>query len=344
MNVTVAKNNGYWQARWTDRLGRRKGKSLGPCSRISERAAKKLAQKIQHENDTGQAPGNAPRLQEHCERVPAVRTELADRTKELYRQTSDRLMKFFAPHTRIDKITPSDASDWRAFLSNELSETSVCLHVRNAKSMFKLAVDEGLIRFNPFARLRSAPPTPDKDWAHIDLEDTFPRLIKACRNHQERMLIGLARLAGLRRSEIFRLKWEHVDLDRRRITIINPRRYQDSKHRRRQTPIRQELHTLLFDAWMDQDYNRTHVCPESGTVPTVAIRAIARRAGVKMWADCLHTLRKNCETDWYGLHRPHAVTEWLGNSTGVAEKHYVRAEDADFDRVIDTKSATNDRQ
>ena len=69
-------------------------------------------------------------------------------------------------------------------------------------------------------------------------------------------------------------------------------------------------------------------------------RVIAKRAGLEPWSKPCHTLRKNCETDWSAELPLHIVTEWLGNSPAVAIKHYIRAENTDFEKITAAPDAS----
>ena len=54
-----------------------------------------------------------------------------------------------------------------------------------------------------------------------------------------------------------------------------------------------------------------------------------RLAGIEPYTKPCHTLRKNCETDW------------LGNGPQVALAHYLRTEDALFDKAAGVNSNEN---
>ena len=215
-------------------------------------------------------------------------------------------------------------------MSTTLSEATVCRRVREAKTIFRSATDEDIIASNPFDRLRSKSPDPDKDWAYVDML-TLQKLLDACDREGWRLLLALCRMAGLRQGEALRLRWPHVDLDARRLVVENPGRYRTSKKRRREVPIGPELYALLRRA-------RWKVSEDEGCViqdicaPNLwrDFHVIARRAGLTPWARWCHTLRKNCETDWAGRFPIHVVAEWLGNSPEVAMRHYLRAEPRDY--------------
>jgi len=89
----------------------------------------------------------------------------------------------------------------------------VCLHVRNAKTIFNHAVRDDLILLNPFGRLKSTAAEPDKDWKYVRLEE-LDKLLDACQNVGWKMLIALCRLAGLRRGGALQLLWSDINWEK----------------------------------------------------------------------------------------------------------------------------------
>jgi len=151
------------------------------------------------------------------------------------------LTEFFGSEIRIDRITRATASNWRTAMARgelrfnrygrPLAEASVCIHVRNAKTIFNHAVRDDLISFNPSHRLKGTAREPDKDWKYITLEE-LDKLLNACPNRSWKMLIALCRLAGLRRGEALELMWSDIDWQNHRLTVIA-----EKTGRRRVVPI-----------------------------------------------------------------------------------------------------------
>ena len=210
-----------------------------------------------------------------------------------------------------------------------MADATVCRSVRDAKAIFRMAVDEDLLPFNPFDRLRSTPPPPDRTWQYVSVE-MLGQLFKACPTDAWRRLLGLCRLAGLRQGEALRLLWKDVDLRTRQIVVVNPGRYRTTKHRTRRVPAVPLLHDLLTKGTRRESGDRPVVAGLCRTNLWRDFRVILRCAGIRPWKKWCHTLRKNCETDWAERFPIHVVAEWLGNSPEVALRHYVRAESHHF--------------
>ncbi len=328
--VTLSKNGAYWQARWTDRRGIHRGKGLGRTDQVSKRAAMKKVRRIQSDFDANKAVAEkAPTLQAFCHKYLAQRPDLACRTRRSYDLTIKVLGAYFGPGRRLSDVTADESADWRSSL---VGESSACQHTRNAKAIFEDARKREIIAVNPFQALQSTPPDPDKDWFYVD-EPTLDRMLAACKNDDQRLLLAIARLAGLRHGEILRLKWEDVDLIERRLTVTNPRQKVTTKNRRRVLPIVGKLHDLLFKAYLLGDA-REYVVELPTTSIGRLLKPVFERAGVAMYHKPLHTLRKNRQTDWERNHRASFVSDWMGNSPGVARKHYVKAEEQDYEAAI----------
>ena len=241
-------------------------------------------------------------------------------------QTADRLKAFFGEETKIDELTASGAADWRAAMVGEkLAEATIRLHARNAKSMFAAALDRELIRRSPFAKLKSSAIAAKRD-RNISQEET-ERLLAACPSLQWRLLVGLARYAGLRcDSETHGVTWADVDWERKRLRVYAPKT--DST---RIVPIVPAMLTLLQDAFDAADEGSTKIITLSGNNLHRDFQVIVARSGVAEWDDLFQTLRRSCESDLAKRHPQHAVSQWIGHSMKVSEKHYLMVGDDLYD-------------
>src|SRR5207248_89663 len=60
---------------------------------------------------------------------------------------------------------------------------------------------------------------------------------------------------------------------------------------------------------------------------------IIRRAGLTPWPKPFHNLRASRETELAAVFPLHVVCEWIGNSTLIAQKHYLTVTEGDFLRA-----------
>jgi integrase len=329
--VSLQKSGSYWKAAWRDEHGQRGrclGRRLDAGGTVSKNAAEALLRAVERELDSGADPGDKTTLAGLLVAFLSHHPELAPPTVKLYRLTGDKLAAHFGAGRPIRDITRTQARDWRAGLvTGGLALSTVGRIVTQARTMFHEAQEDGLIRLNPFAGLKTTAPAPVKDWAYID-RAMLARMLDVCPNQDWRLLLALCRLAGLRRGEALALRWADVDLANRRLTANGAIHHEDTKHRRRQVPLDPLLADLLGAACLASDGPKVIVGLRGG-VHRGFVR-IAQVAGVPLYHAPLHTLRKACERDWSARFSPIVAADWTGHSLNVAARHYIRAEDSDF--------------
>ena len=235
---------------------------------------------------------------------------------------------------------PSAASDWRSALargrlkldetSRAVAEASVCIHVRNARTIFNHAVRDDLVPFNPFDRLKGTVAEPDKDWKYVTMEE-FQRLIDACPRQGWKTLIALCRLAGLRRGEALELTWSAIDWDGHKLTLIA-----EKTGRRRVVPVQPRLYGMLLEAFGSAEEGGQRICPISRYCLWRNFQAIRKRAGLAKWKDAFQVMRRNCETDWAQRYPQYAVSTWIGHDIAVSARHYLQVPQELYDKAAAT--------
>jgi integrase len=354
--VNLARNGLYWQARWRDSTGRQRSRGLGATKKISERTAEARCRRLQAELDAGRmVNGEPPALGCFLDRWLADQTDLSDGTVALYEQTILYLKAHFGDATRLNCILRDGTATFRsAIAKGELagqnkrdcgapSESTVCRHMRECKRIFGDAARQDMIPFNPFDRLKSTAPVPDKSWRYVTLSE-LDRLLSVCPTPAWRLLLALCRLAGLRQGEALRLEWADVDFERKRLIVRNPGTVKTTKKRTRELPTQPKLAGILFEAFME-GHGQLVVDPTG--LPTQkhlfkAFQTLCRRAGLDPWDRWCHTLRKNAEADWLAVYPVLDVCGWLGHSPEVAQKHYHKTKDETFDAAAGIVNPPNE--
>src|SRR5262249_1910737 len=69
------------------------------------------------------------------------------------------------------------------------------------------------------------------------------------------------------------------------------------------------------------------------------LNRIIRKAGLAPWPKLFQNLRATRATELAADHPLHVVCAWIGNSTLVANKHYLQVTDADFDHAAKSGAA-----
>ena len=303
-------------ALWLDRLPAKTRKKLADAGLLDPRSA-------------------VPTLGEYLDGYLQRRTDVKATTLAKMRQTAESLRQHLGADRRLNRVSPTDAAAWRAWFGrrvgahgNRISESTVRIHTRNAKTIFRQAVQEKLISASPFDHLKGATLKADKTWRYVDRQE-LRGLLAAC-DPPWRTLFALCRLAGLRRGEALRLTWADVDWGNRRLTVLPEEGKRTTKQRRRVVPIEPELYEVLTEAYDVAAEGQALVVGINAANIDIMARRRIRWAGFEVWAKPFHTLRKNRETDWAQRYPQYVVAEWMGHSIQVSADHYLRVPDELF--------------
>ena len=339
----------YWALRWFDSNGKWRCKSLGRADGVSRRQVEKIRRKKQAELEKHPGRRNVskvPKLGEYLETYCQVRqSELSPGTLELHHNTGRFLLGFFGRHRRLNSIQRPDARAFKAALAAgdltfvqkrkcDLAEATVNIHVRNAHKIFGTAWDDDLIPFNPFDKLAGSAIAP-KAW-HEVTDGEFSRLTGYA-NPPWRLLFSLTRHAALRRGEALNLRWERIDWDKSRMTIIANDEWRPKDKDFRVVPIIPELHAILLEAFDQAETGQETVIPRSSVkVKNISrdFTVLCKRAGVQRYAKPFHTLRKTCLTAWAREYPQHVVQEWAGHADSKTTKdYYLKVSEVEYDRA-----------
>lgn len=265
------------------------------------------------------------------------RHDLSEATLTLHRTTFDYLERDLGRGAILGKVTRADAADFAAFMATQPMQLSTQrAHLGRAKQIFQRAADRDIIPQNPFDRIKTTAPKVDVEWRYVSAEET-ERMLDAARDW--RIVIAIARYAGLRANEIKRLQWADVDLQRGAISVTNPGRVNTTKKKARTVPIQPamsvefsqqlaRINHVLGDPWPSGE-----VCAVGWGDYLRKIERIRKRANVERYGKPLHSMRKSLETDWLAQFPLPAVANFLGHDPSVALKHYFKVSDSTFDLV-----------
>lgn len=158
------------------------------------------------------------------------------------RAATARFLVHVGRERRLDEITPRDID---SFVARRLktpskrprrgkltSEATVSRELATIKKMFNVARRWGLLAVSP-AEGTKKPTIPEGDVVFLEHHEQVA-LLRACTAIAEagkhnstsdapylRPLAATALYTGLRRAELLNLRWEHVDLERRRLIVQN---------------------------------------------------------------------------------------------------------------------------
>jgi len=305
----------------------------------------------------------APTLRAWLDRLIEQRPDLKPASVRSLRGTGNLLIEHLGD-VPIDAITADVAADWRAWMtgrpiqeplknertqrvqatesdtpSRTMAEASIRLHCRNAKAIMGEAVRRELLPRNPFRNLTSTAIAADRA-RYITPEET-DKIIDACPDIRWRLLVGLARLAGLRvPSETHSVTWGDVDFDRWRLTVRSVKTERFAGKESRIVPIVPKLQAILQDAFDKAEPGQERVVSLSRNNLHRTIRAAVKRAGVSPWSDLFQALRRSCETEWSLAYPAHVCADWLGHSECVSRKHYLQVPEGLYEQATQSPTST----
>ena len=374
--ASISKVDGAFRVQFTDADGARKTVRLGVSDRKTAESvcrhveallvAKTTGQPVRQETavwlssigDTlrdrlakvGLCEASAPSttlgafLADYIRRRPDVKAT----TVANWKRTVRVLLAYFGPNRPIASITVADATDFarwmrtpkaRVRLHGDSGETLAEATIRRrcgiAKQFWNDAIERGLTTLNPFRKLPAAVVGNAARQRFITREET-QRLLDVCPSPSWRLVVALARYAGLRcPSETHALEWSDIDWQRRRIRVRSPKTARHSGHEAREIPLFPELERYLLESWEACPKGETHcVFNVSPTNPGVHLRRLIKLAGLPTLPKPFVNMRGSFATELAQMYPGHVAAAWLGHSEAIANKHYRMVRDADYERAI----------
>ena len=210
------------------------------------------------------------------------------------------------------------------------------------KAAFNWAIDREMIDRNPFARISRPGGTRNKSREFYVDRDLFQKMLDCCINAEERALLTLYRVGGLRSSEAFCVKWNDVDFENNRLVVHSPKTERVEGKDERIIPLFPELRDALI-ALRDEprqlvsNLQKTRV--RKNYVVSFArgygrVVAIVERAGIERYPRLIQNLRSSASIDVFRKYGELAENAWLGHSTVVAKDHYLHPIDSDFNNAV----------
>lgn len=273
-------------------------------------------------------------------------TELFDRregnvkksTTVAYSHTRKRLDEFFKGRT-IKSISPKDAKDFERWLykTNKrnkqkceteapvLADNTVRRRIGHCRFFFGQAIDDEIIRKNPFSKIVSNVRANRARQHYVNL-DVFASVFAEAPNARWRLLLMLARVVAFRvPSEVMRLEWDHIDWKGKEIAIVASSKTEHHKARAiRKVPlfpqIERELEQLRAEAASGEPMVLPGIRGDSNL--RTSLVKIINRAGVKQWPKLWQNLRSSGATDLVNASTPHIAAETCGHTEEIAREHY----------------------
>jgi integrase len=278
--------------------------------------------------------------------------KLAKSTRDNYRQTRDDLVTYFGSQTPLTHVTPGDADEWRIWLAMDkdsafaghpgrgLSENSARKRCGIARQFFNAAKKKHLISDNPFAEIQGGVSVrANKEREQFVPRDTVDQVIAACSDVEFKLVLALARYAGLRCPSELSLTWSDIDWDRGRLTVRSPKTAHHAGKELRVIPLFYELRPHLeavraARAGSTSPFILSEKYRRFDANLRTPLKRILERLGLKPWPKLFQNLRASRATEFATDFAPHIAAAWAGHSEKVAEQHYWRVNDEDIEKAL----------
>ncbi len=270
--------------------------------------------------------------------IPFARKTISDRTCDWsfrtvsgYSQVVDWVSKHqpFAKSKRLDAITRGDIDRWIRWMKESgLADATISKHAKRLRTMLQFAVDDRLLSENPAKGMKFGSETNPERQAYVSREKVS-KILEFCPDQDWRLILGLARFAGMRPGEIVRLKWTDLDWDSERIRIAK------FKTKRRECPMFAPLKSMLFEASEAASTGSVYVIQQFRDSSGLCTRLdrIVEKAGFEPWPKTFPNLRSSCRTDLEERFPNHVCNTWIGHSKEVADDHYLQTIDEHWERA-----------
>ena len=264
------------------------------------------------------------------------RNDVKRATLTVWGHTRRNLVEFFGDDKPLREINRGDTDDWKQWLIDTgLGHNTTTKRYQFANQFFRSAKRHRLIDENPFSHLKGKVTAAEK---HFVTPDEAVRVLDACPDLQWRTIFALCRYAGLRcPSEVLALRWQDVDWANDRFTVHSPKTEHHAGKASRIVPIFPELRPHLDElfglAEPGADYVITRYRSTEANLRT-QLHRIIRRANLEPWPSAFNSLRSTRQTELKEVYPRHVVCAWLGNSSPIADKHYLQVTDEHFQKAV----------
>jgi hypothetical protein len=246
-----------------------------------------------------------------------------------YRQWYQRLSQFYGESTKVSSITKSDAGKFADFCEDVLSPCTVYRGLGTCRALFSYVVDLQVISVDPFADVYRGERTNEERQYYVE-RNVIDAVLSFCADDYERLVIVLARYAGLRiPSEIRKLRYK--DFTETLIKI-----HKDTKTGARDVPLFREVKEIFGRLSGDPDDLIFSECYRTDWGPWTMLSDILEQNSVERWSKLFVNLRASCIMDLvdYGYSEK-TLDAIFGNSTEVRKAHYIKLQkEKEYKKVL----------
>ncbi len=256
---------------------------------------------------------------------------LSPARQKQYHTTIKQLVDYLGKDMAISELTVGDAKAFRQHLvDNGKSEATVSSRIKIMKAYYNVAVDNEFLTSSPFAKVKSGKQDKNR-FVYVPVGD-IEVLLENVPCPEWRAMIILWRFGGLRAQEPLHLTWDCVDWENKRLTVKDVKRRQE-----RIIPLWPRVEIALSELFALAVEGQPRIITKykaGQKLGTQMVRFI-KHASLTIWEKPIQNLRASCQNDLElsGI-RMTAICQWIGNSKAVAQNHYLKVTDSDFDNAL----------
>lgn len=223
--------------------------------------------------------------------------------------------------------------------SRDLNSTSKRTYRRHLRAFFRWCVEQGWMERDLTADVRLGRPPEKRPKAFTKPE--VDRIARAARQSEDGTwlapLIQVAAYTGLRLGEIRALRWEHVDMEKRELRVVNAGDFQTKSGKERSVPLCQRAANALAEVRSSKGFVFTlGQGPISKSWITHRFLKYRRKALPEKEGYSFHALRHSCATWLIEAGVPvHTVSAILGHASISTTEKYLHARPSGSRRAMD---------
>ena len=215
--------------------GSRVREVIGPSKTLAKSVLARRRVELAEDRFEFRTRKKPPTMEEFCETY----LKYAQQNKRSWKRDEGVMKKVraFFPAKRIDKLTAWDVERYKSKFTETISKASVNRELAILKRMLSLAIAWGVIESNPAAKVKLF--KEEERPFRVLTDDEVHRLIRVAPDHLRAILV-VALNTGMRRGELFGLRWDNVSFEENVITVE-----QSKSGRIRHIPMNRAVHGEL---------------------------------------------------------------------------------------------------
>ena len=174
---------------------------------------------------------------------------LSQGTLALYDVAFNNMVKIVGD-LNIEQLTAFHWEKYKRVRSCNVSPVTTNIELRSLRAAMNRAVDWKLLSLNPFFRQKLCM-VPESVPTFFSVDD-FERLLQAIRDIWFRLIVIVAVLTGMRRSEITNLQWGDIDFTQKTIRIQSNGDFKTKAGKRRVIAVGGTVMDMLSPAQTDE--------------------------------------------------------------------------------------------